>query len=96
MTNANTESRKGVGLVIFRAIVSQNHATKPLHDSINHCNAHLFLFACKINLGDTFGAGALLPFSMTPPQVRTQSSPERKLFPLPPHPEYLIRKGVSY
>ena len=33
--------------------------------------------------------GNLLSISTRPPQVRTQASPDKKLFPLPPHPEYL-------
>ncbi len=35
------------------------------------------------------GAGPETETSMRPPQVRTQSSPDKKLLPLPPHPEYL-------
>ena len=33
--------------------------------------------------------GNRLSIVSKPPQVRTQSSPDKKLLPLPPHPEYL-------
>ena len=33
--------------------------------------------------------GSRLSMVSKPPQVRTQASPDKKLFPLPPHPEYL-------
>ena len=33
--------------------------------------------------------GNRLSMVSKPPQVRTQASPDKKLFPLPPHPEYL-------
>ena len=33
--------------------------------------------------------GNRLSMVSKPPQVRTQASPDKKLFPFPPHPEYL-------
>lgn len=36
----------------------------------------------------TDGGGPLTEASKRPPQVRTHSSPDKKLFPFPPQPEY--------
>lgn len=36
----------------------------------------------------TVGGGSIEDMSKRPPQVRTHSSPCKKLLPLPPHPEY--------
>ena len=36
----------------------------------------------------TDGGGPLTEASSRPPQVRTHSSPDKKLFPFPPQPEY--------
>ena len=43
-------------------------------------------FGAKSILGSL---GNLLSISSNPPHVRTQASPDKKLLPFPPHPEYL-------